>query len=422
MLLLSAFFSGSEMAFLSSNKLMIELNRKKAPRTAKIIDLFMSDSGTLIATILVGNNIALVVYGLVFAPLFAPFLGEAVTGSASLSLLLQTITSTIIIIVTAEFLPKALMQHNPTGMLTLLAMPLMLFYIILYPIARAMQWLAHLFITKVLRHDIPDGEDNILPSRVDLDQLLSDQAEAAVDSAVDDEVVQEARLMKNALDFGMVKVRDCTIPRTEIEAVDVTDSVDELRDKFIKTGFSKILVYEDTIDNIIGYVHVSSLFAGRGKVKKKQFDNIRSMMISIAVVPETMEARTLLKRFTSEHKSIALVVDEFGGTAGMVTFEDVLEEIFGEIDDEHDVPEYVERQIAEGEYAFSGRLEIDYLNEKYNLNLPVSDDYDTLAGLILNETGSIPRAGDVVETEAFEFRILVASHARIDTIKVIVKR
>lgn len=412
MLFFSAFFSGSEMAYLSSNRLELEINRKKSPRTSRIIDIFMADSGTLIATILVGNNIALVIYGLVFGDLMNPLIQKYITTSDSLILLIQTILSTIIIIVTAEFLPKTLIQLNPSRMLSILAMPLMFFYIIFFPIAKGMQSCAHFFITKILRQKVDKENDNLLPSRMDLDNLLSNQTETSNGSAESD-VAQEAKLMKNALDFGKIKVRDCAIPRTEIEAVDITDPIEELKSIFIRTGYSKILVYEETIDNIIGYVHASSMF--------KNPTDIRSIMYPIAVVPETMDAKILFKRFTGEHKSIALVVDEFGGTAGMVTLEDVLEEIFGEINDEHDTPDYIEKVCAEGEFIFSGRLEIDYLNDKYNLGLPTSDDYDTLAGLILSITESIPEQDETVETEGFEFKILMATQARIETIKLTAK-
>lgn len=408
MLFFSAFFSGSEMAYLSSNRLELEINRKKSPRTSRIIDIFMADSGTLIATILVGNNIALVIYGLLFGDIMNPLIQQYITTSNSLILLTQTVLSTIIIIVTAEFLPKTIIQINPSRMLNVLAMPLLFFYVVFFPIARGMQSCAHFFITKILHQKVDDDTDNLLPSRIDLDNLLSNQSETN-NGNTESEVAKEAKLMKNALDFGKIKVRDCAIPRTEIEAVDITESIEELNNTFIRTGYSKILVYEETIDNIIGYVHASSMF-------KKPTD-IRSIMNPIAVVPETMEAKMLFKRFTGEHKSIALVVDEFGGTAGMVTLEDVLEEIFGEINDEHDTPDYIEKVCADGEYIFSGRLEIDYLNDKYNLDLPTSDDYDTLAGLILSITESIPRPEEVFETEGFEFKILVATQARIETIK-----
>lgn len=410
MLILSAFFSGSEMAFLASNKLVMEINRKRYPRISKITDIFVGNPGTFIATILVGNNVAMVIYGLAFGDLFSPFFTAHVSDNASLLLLSQTIVSTIIIIVTAEFLPKTVIQTNPSGMFNFLAIPLMFFYVIFYPIARFMNMSAHFFITKILRSKIK-ADEQIMPGRIDLDNLLSEQAEVAQEA--EGEITQEAKLMKNALDFSKIKVRDCAIPRTEIVAIDLDSTVDELNKQFIETGYSKVLVYEDTIDNIIGYVHVSAMFKGAKSIK--------SMMNPILVVPETMSANLLLKQFTGQHKSIALVVDEFGGTAGMITMEDVLEEIFGEIDDEHDVVEYVEKVVCEGEYIFSSRLEIDYLNDKFGLKLPVSDDYDTLSGLILSISQSIPRQNEIVETDGFTFRILKASNSRIDKVKVCVK-
>lgn len=412
MLLFSAFFSAGEMAFLASNKLTLEMNRLRYPRMSRIIDKFTANSGVLIATILVGNNIALVIYGLEFGNVCSPIIAEHISDNQSVILLLQTIASTVIIIVTAEFLPKTIIRFNPSLMLNILALPLMFFYILFYPIGSTMQAFAHFLISKLFgkRDDTP--AEPLLPSRLDLDTLLSKQTEISQTSenATD---AHEAKLMKNALSFAKAKVRDCIVPRTDIVAVDVNDTVEELRDKFIETGYSRILVYNDTIDNIIGFVHVSEIFRGAR--------TIRNMMSTIVVVPETMSAHLLLKQFTGQHKSIALVVDEFGGTAGMVTMEDVLEEIFGEIDDEHDEVEYEENEVAPGEYIFSGRLEIDYLNDKYNLKLPTSEDYDTLAGLILSVNQSIPNADDTIEIDDFEFKILVASHSRIDKVKVIVK-
>ncbi len=406
MLLLSAFFSGGEMAFLASDKLVMEINRKRFPKMSKITDIFMANSGVLISTILVGNNVAMVIYGLAFSDLFGPFFTARFTDNATLLLLCQTIVSTIIIIVMAEFLPKALIQINPSVMLNLLALPLMFFYILFYPIGRGMQILAHFLIHKVLHSKATTSTEPLLPSRTDLDNLLSKQTDVAQETESD--VAQEAKLMKNALDFSKIKVRDCFVPRTEIAAIDIDETVDVLDQMFIETGYSKILVYQDSIDNIIGYVHVSGMFL--------RADSIKKMMTPIVVVPETMSANLLLKLFTGQHKSIALVVDEFGGTAGMVTMEDVLEEIFGEIDDEHDTVEYVEKVLSDG-YIFSGRLEIDYLNEKYGLNLPTSDDYDTLAGLILNITKSIPARDEIVDIEGFTIRILVVGKAKIEKVK-----
>lgn len=410
MLILSAFFSAGEMAFLSSNKLLLEINKKKHPRLSKIIDVFLTNPDIFVSTILVGNNIALVVYGLEFGSLFQSSIESIVGSNPTLVLLTQTIISTIIIIVTAEFLPKTIIQINPTTMFNILAVPLLFFYILFYPIGRFMQGSAHFVIKYVFRSKVQRNDTAFMPGRVDLDNLLQRQSQVEGD---DNTAAQEARLMKNALDFSKIKVRDCAVPRTDIIAVDIDNTVDELRQKYIETKYSKILVYQDTIDNIIGYVHVSEMFHAPKSIKQ--------MMTPIVVVPETMRANLLLKLFTEQHKSLALVVDEFGGTAGMVTLEDVLEEIFGEINDEHDTNDLEERKLDDGEYVFSSRLEIDYLNEKYDLNLPTSDDYDTLAGLILNTTNAIPAPGDVVEIEPFEIKILTTSRARIETVKLSVK-
>lgn len=407
MLLFSAFFSGGEMAFLASNKLLLELNRKRYPRLSAIIDIFMAKPGILIATILVGNNVALVIYGLVFNQTFDPLFSQYLTGSTSL-LLVQTLTSTIVIIVTAEFLPKTLIQLNPSLMLNLLALPLFFFYIVFYPIGYGMQKLAHLIFRLLFGTAPSPANENLMPGRVDLDDLLSKQAET-VNDETSQLITQEAKLMKNALDFSKIKVRDCFVPRTEIVAVEIDDEVSELHAKYIESHYSKILVYKKSIDNIVGYVHVSEMF--------KDAKSIRSMMTPIAIIPETMGANKLLRQFTDQHKSIALVVDEFGGTAGMVTLEDVLEEIFGEIDDEHDVEEYEEKKISDNEYMLSGRLEIDYINEKFDIDLPTSDEYDTLAGLILSVSQSIPEVGERIEWKNYVFTIVEASNSRIDKVQ-----
>lgn len=409
MLLLSAFFSGSEMAFLASNKLLIEIGRQKHPRVTSIIDIFNSNPSLLIATILVGNNVTMVIYGLVFSDTVGPALSNYIS-SPTLTLLAQTIISTIIIIVTAEFLPKSLIQINPSTMLYVVAVPLFFFYIIFYPLSVVMQKASSFVIKYILRTKSEEQPQSLLPGRVDFDNLVSMQAEKNPD---DSEVGLEAKLMRNALDFSKIKVRDCYIPRTDMVAININESVDHLHKKFVSSGYSKILVFNGSIDNIVGYVHVSEMFKGS--------KSIRSMMSPIAVVPETMRANLLLKQFTSQHKSIAIVVDEFGGTSGLITLEDVLEEIFGEINDEHDDDDLIDERLDDETYVFSGRMEVDDINEKYGVHLPTSDDYDTLAGLILSETQSIPREGDVVEVDRFEFKVLQAGHTTVDKIQMRVK-
>lgn len=409
MLLLSGFFSGSEMAFLSSNKLLLEIGRPKHPRLTKIIDIFNAHPSLLIATILVGNNVTMVIYGLIFGDTLGPWLGAYIS-SPTLALLVQTIISTIIIIITAEFLPKSLIQINPTMMLYVMAPPLFLFYIIFYPISVVMQKASAFVIRHVLRSNQEETVPSLMPGRIDFDNLVSMQAEKSPD---DSEIGLEAKLMRNTLDFSNIKVRDCYVPRTDMVAISASESVAKLHEKFVESGYSKILVFSGSIDNIIGYVHVSEMFKGA--------KNIRAMMSPIAVVPETMRANLLLRQFTSQHKSIAIVVDEFGGTSGLITLEDVLEEIFGEINDEHDDDDLMDQQVDEHTYIFSGRMEVEDINEKYGLHLPQSDDYDTLAGLILNEIQSIPSEGDTLDMERYEIKVIQAGHATVDRVELKVK-
>ncbi|MGQ1890907.1 hemolysin family protein [Thermophagus sp. OGC60D27] len=406
-ILVSAFFSGSEMAFLSANKLLIELNRKKNPRLAKIIDVFLRKPGMFITTILIGNNIALVIYGIYTARLFEPFIARYVSSDFGI-LLLQTLFSTLIILITAEFLPKIIFRINPIFTLNIFGIPLSLVYGLFYPISKFTHGISNYLIRKISGPANRKRTEDLVIGRLDFDDLLSEHNE---NSQADEEVPQEVKLLKNALDFSSLKVRECTIPRTDLQAVEIEDSLEILRQKFIESGHSKILVYKENIDNIIGYVHVSELF----KNPKK----LRNIINPISIVPETMTANKLLELFTKEHRSIALVVDEFGGTAGIITLEDILEEIFGEINDEHDISDLEEKKIDDRTYKFSGRLEIDYLNEKYQLGLPVSDDYETLAGMILNYNESIPKEGEKIWIAPFEIQILEASSSKIELVTVI---
>ena len=405
-LLLSAFFSGCEMAFFSSNKLLLELNKKKYPIPARIIDRFVRNPGVFLSTILIGNNVALVIYGLNMADLIEPVINQYFESDIAL-LLIQTAFSTLIILITAEFLPKTLFRIHPTFILNVFALPLLFFYLLFYPLSRLTMSISDFIIKKVLKAKTTHEQANWMLSKVDLDDLLTEHHEK---SDKDDEGANEIKLLKNALDFSKLKIRECIIPRTELQVIEVNDELEPLRKQFMDTGLSKILVYKDSIDNIIGYVHVSSLF----KNPKK----LRNIVSPISIIPETMTANKVLELFTKEHKSIALVVDEFGGTAGIVTLEDILEEIFGEINDEHDILEHIEEQVSDNEYRFSARLEIDYLNEKYPINLPQSDDYETIAGLILFHNQSIPEIDDIIEIEQFTFQILEASNARIELVKV----
>jgi CBS domain containing-hemolysin-like protein len=406
-ILFSAFFSGSEMAFLTANKLLIELNRKKNPRIAKIIDIFLHKPGMFITTILIGNNIALVVYGIYMARLFEPLISIYFHSGFTI-LLLQTIISTLVILITAEFLPKIVFRINPTFTLNIFSVPLSLFYGCFYPISKFTLAVSHFMIRAVSKSKGSISNEELVIGRLDIDNLLTEHHEK---TPPDEEVPQEVKLLKNAMDFSSIKVRACTIPRTDLEAADIDDSIETLRQKFIDSGHSKILIFKEHIDNIIGYVHVSELFRHPTK--------LRNIINPISIVPETMTANNLLEIFTKKHRSIALVVDEFGGTAGIVTLEDILEEIFGEIDDEHDVSDLTERKIADNKYHFSGRFEVDYINEKYQMDLPVSEEYETLAGMVLNYNESIPKAGDEITINRFIIKILDATSSKIELIELI---
>ncbi len=408
-LILSAFFSGSEMAFLSTNKLMNELNRKKYPRFSKLTDVFLKSPGLFISTILIGNNIALVVYGLYMASLIEPSISRFISSETSI-LLIQTIFSTIIILITAEFLPKIIFRINPSFSLIMFSVPLTFFYWLFFPISNLTLGFSNFFIRKILKVNNPPPKKNIVLGIIDLDNLISRQQSKAHENFP---LPEEVKFFKNALYFSTVKVRECSVPRTDLEAVEINESIEILRSRFIESGFSKILIFRETIDNIVGYVHVSQMF--------KNPKNLRNLINPISIVPETMTANKLLDIFTKENKSIVLVVDEFGGTSGIVTLEDILEEIFGEIDDEHDISDFIEKQVDENTYLFSGRLEVDYLNEKYNLELPVSDEYETLAGLVLYNNKSIPKEQEVIETGNFKIHILQATKSKIELLKITVK-
>jgi CBS domain containing-hemolysin-like protein len=405
-LLLAAFFAGMEIAFLASNKLRLELDRKQGLFSSRIIGIFQEKTGQYIATIQLGNNIAIVIYGIFMARWIEPALSLIIASEIGV-LLVQTLLSTLIILTLAEFLPKALVRINPNIALRFMSVPLFLFFVILYPVSGLIHRLSNLILKSILRVDSVYQYDPMVFGKVDLSHLINESQDIKGDA--NSEEKDEIKLFQNALDFSSVKVRDCMIPRTEIVALDVHESLDDLRQKFIDSGFSKILLYDDTIDNMLGYVTSKELF--------KNPPSIAAIMIAISYVPETMPANRLLKKFIQEHKSVAVVVDEFGGISGMLTIEDIMEEIFGEIDDEHDVDEFIEKNPEKGQYILSGRLEIDYINEKYELNLPESEEYDTLAGYIIYQHQNIPKVNDKIITEKYEIRILKVSRTRIDLVQ-----
>lgn len=403
-LLFSAMFSGLEIAFISANKLKIELDNKLGFFNAKVLSFFNKNPSKFISTMLVGNNIALVVYGIFMAKILEPFFYK-IFDSEFAVFLLQTIVSTLLILFIAEFLPKALFRINPNSILSLFAVPIVIIYSLLFPLIWISIAISNYVLKLFFNVKNEDGELNF--RMVDLDNYLK---EATAKTQNDESIETEVQIFQNALDFSKVKARECMVPRTEIEALDENTDLEILKNKFFETGFSKLLIYRDSIDNIIGYTHSFELF--------KNPKNLKSILLPIPVIPESMPANEILEFFTKQKKSVAVVVDEFGGTSGMVTIEDVIEELFGDIEDEHDSEDLVEKVISENEFIFSARLEIDYINEQYKLNLPESDEYETLAGYIIYLHESIPEKGNTIETAEFSFFITEVSTHKIEIVKV----
>ena len=403
-ILISAFFSGIEIAFISANKLLIELKNKQGSFSAKILSPFVSNPSKFISTTLVGNNLGLVIYGIYMADFLKPVVLNLIPyqqHSTFLLLLISTIISTAIVLVTAEFIPKVLFRINPDIILAVFAFPFLITYYIFWPLVHFIMWLAKFILNNLFRLNFT--EVSPVFSRVDLDQYVTESAED-----VHDEGDVDTEIFKNALDFANVKVRECMTPRTELVSVNVMSEVDELYQKFVETGMSKILVHHETVDHIIGYVHQKEMF--------KKPKSIRSVLIPIEVATEAMPANELLNTFTKTHKSIALVVDELGVTAGIVTIEDIMEEIFGEIEDEHDVEQLTEKQLSENEFLFNARLEIDYLNDKYELNIPVGE-YQTLGGFIVALHENIPARTETIEIGKFQFTILSTDKTKINEVR-----
>ena len=396
MLLFSAFFSGMEIAFLGRNRLREEIDRKQNPMFNHIADLFSRNASNYITTILVGNNIALVVYSMFMSQLLLQLFNMD-------NALAQTIISTVVILFVGEYIPKSVVRHNPNFYYTVLSPIIYLLYIILYPITRFTTLISYGLIrltgTRIERRDEPtEFNRDDLASLVEADNV-----------EVDSEDEEDIRLFQNALDFADLRVRDCMVQRVDVEAVDLeTTSIAELTERFVETNFSRIFVWHDTIDNIIGYVNSKSLF--------ERPESISDVLIKTIYVAETMPLQAMLETFTKRKASIAVVIDEFGGTAGIISLEDVLEQIFGDIEDEHDVQELVEKQVGEDEWIFSSRLEVEYLNERYGLNIPEDDEYDTLAGYIIAEYGGIPHEGDSFDTRHYNVKILKREGSRLDLV------
>lgn len=404
MMLLSAFFSGMEIAFVSSNRLQAEIDKdKRNGLSQKCIDTFYHNPNGFVSTMLVGNNIVLVIYGILFAKIFDDTLFHVFNDATRVTL--DTVCSTIVILFTGEFLPKQLFKSNPNRLLTIFAPLAYLFYIILWPISRFATFLSRCII-RILHVKMEKDDDDGSFTKVDLDYFL----QSSIDNAAEDEEVEdEVKIFQNALDFSETKVRDCMIPRTEINAVEKGVALEELKQKFIESGNSKIVVYEGDIDHIIGYIHSSEMFRNPDKWR----DHLRTMPF----VPETMAAQKLMKTLLTQKKSLSVVVDEFGGTSGIVSLEDIVEEIFGDIEDEHDNTKYIATQTGEREYVLSARLEIDKVNEMFDLDLPESDDYMTVGGLILNVYQSFPKLNEEVKIGKYTFKIVKNTMTKIELVR-----
>lgn len=403
-LFFSAFFSGMELAYLSSNRLKIEVEKSQGTWQGKLKSIFYKKQSTMIAMMLLGNNVALVIYGICAAAILNPILKQFGVENEALLLISQTIISTLLVLITAEFLPKAIVQINPNRFLNIGSIPLLLVFILLYIPTQFILLFSWLFLR--ITGSKGKSSEKVF-SKVDLEHYVDD-----ISSRIhaEEHMSNEMTILRNALDFSHVKARDCMIPRTEIVVVDIEDELEEVKQLFIKTGLSKILVYRDSIDNIIGYVHSFDLF--------KSPKSIKLVMKPIIFVPAVISGKELLEMFTKQSGSIAVVTDEYGGTAGLVTIEDVIEEIFGEIEDEHDKEDLREERISDKEYLFSARVEIDYLNEEYDLEFEKSDEYETLGGFILDELEEIPAVGATFIIKNLRFVIEEVSERRIELVRV----
>lgn len=400
----SAFFSGIEIAYVSASKFRHELDKNGNTIITRILDIFYNNPNQFISTMLVGNNIALVIYGLQMADLLEPFF-LTYTDNYALVVIMQTISSTILILFAGEFVPKTVFRISPNFSLKIFALPLFIIYIVLFPISKLASILSNLILLLTGNKLFTDQKVSSL-TKVDLDYFLQQRLEEAPE---DSEIETEVKMFQNALEFSNVRLRDCIVPRNEIVACEYGDSLQELKNKFIETGLSKVLIYKDNIDNIIGYIHSSELFFN----PKDWTTRIREVLL----VPETMAANKLMRQLMQEKKGVAIVVDEFGGISGMLTLEDLVEEIFGDIEDEHDVKTYVARKISEKEYLLSGRVEIDSLNEKFDLDLPESDEFVTVAGYILHHYQNFPKVNETIVIDKYSFKIIRMTSTKIDLVR-----
>ena len=404
-MVLSAFFSGMEIAFVASNRLLMKVGKDQSGLSQHCLKVFYANPNSFVSTMLVGNNIVLVVYGILFARIFDGLWQLAGISNDATLVMLDSICSTLVILFTGEFLPKTLFKSNPNRLMSLLAPVAYLFYIVLWPISRFSTLLSRLFL-RLLGVKMEEGNNDGTFTKVDLDDLVQSSIDNTPQGG---EVDDEMKIFQNALDFPDLKVRDCMVPRTEINAVPYDCTADELQQKFVESGNSKILIYKEDIDHIVGYIHTLELFRAR----EKWYDHIRQMPF----VPETMAAQKLMQIFLGQKKSIGVVVDEFGGTSGIVSLEDIVEEIFGDIEDEHDNTNYIAKQTADGDYILSGRLEIDKANELFNLGLPDSGEYKTISGLILHAYQSFPKLNEVVKVGKYHFKIVKKTMTKIEVVR-----
>ena len=400
---LSAFFSGMEIAFTSANRLRMEIDRKRGGVVGRIIERFASKPGEFITTMLVGNNIVLVVYSTFMAQLIHLVAGKMGIQMAEDSVVVETLISTLVIIFLGEFTPKSLFKMRPNAFFRALIIPVYLCYLVLFPIAKFATALSF-GIMRLVGLKVKEEHNIKSFGKIDLENLIDESAESENVQA------NELKIFQNALDFSDLRVRDCMVPRVDVEAVEATISIEELTERFIETSFSRLFVWEDSIDNIVGYVTTKSLFRNPKSIKE--------ILMPVRYVPETMVTEKLMGEMIRSRQSVAVVIDEFGGTAGIISLEDVLEEIVGEIEDEHDEPELVEKVLKDKQWVLSCRLEVSYLNERYNLGLSEDGEYDTLAGYIIDHYGGIPAVGTVIESEGKEIKILKSSSSRVELAKV----
>ena len=402
-LALSAFFSGMEIAFVSSNRLLAEVDKEKNGIAQRCLQVFYHNPNGFVSTMLVGNNIVLVLYGILFAEIFNKTIFASFDPATQV--FLDTLCSTVIVIFTGEFIPKTLFKSSPNTLLTFFAPLAYVFFIILWPISRFSTFVSRLLL-RIIGVRMSEEKDDGTFTKVDLDYLL----QSSIDNAKDEGMLEEeVKIFQNALDFTDTKVRDCMVPRTEINAVDENCSINDLQQKFIESGNSKLIVYKEDIDHIQGYIHSSEMF----KNPQEWNAHIRELPF----VPETMTAQRLMQIFLQQKKSISVVVDEFGGTSGIVSLEDIVEEIFGDIEDEHDNAKYIAKQLNDNEYLLSARLEIEKVNEMFNLELPESDEYMTISGLILHEYQSFPKLNEIVKIGNFDFKIIKNTMTKIELVR-----